>query len=81
MRFTEAKAYYVAALRRNPKTPAPKVRTGTVAEFHEWKAEMRAYDAALLELHLATPEEVQARNAAIRVPPGGGRIVQHASYV
>ena len=80
VKFTDAKAHYVAALLRNPETPAPKVRMGTVAEFHEWKAEMRAYDAAQLELHLATPEEIQARNAAIRVPTGGGRIIQHASY-
>jgi hypothetical protein len=80
VKFTEARAYYLAALRRNPETPAPKVRMATIAEFHDWKSEMRAYDAAQLDLHLATPEDIQKRNAAIRVPIGGGRIVQHASY-
>ena len=53
----------------------------TVAEFHEWKAEMRAYDTAKLELNLATPGQIQSQNAAVRVPKGGARIVRHAQYV
>lgn len=42
MIFTEAKNHFAAAFRRNPNTPAPKMRMATVADFHEWKAEMRA---------------------------------------
>lgn len=81
MKFTEARAYFVAALRENPATPAPEVRMATLDDFHDWKAEMRAYDAAKLELNLATPQEIQVRNAAIHVPAGGARIVRHARYV
>ncbi len=81
VKFTEAKAHFVAAFRRNPNTPAPKVRTATVADFHEWKAEMRAYDAARLDLNLATPQQIQTRNAAVHVRKGGARIVRHAKHV
>lgn len=81
MKFTEAKKHFVAAFRRNPHTPAPKMRMATVADFHEWKAEMRAYDAAKLALVLATPGQIQAKNAAVRIPKGGARIVRHAEYV
>lgn len=81
MKFTEAKNHFVAAFRRNPNTPAPKMRMATVADFHEWKAEMRAYDAAKLDLKLATPRQIQAKNAAVRVPKGGARIVRHTQYV
>ena len=81
VKFTEAKTHFVAAFRRNPKTAAPKVRMTTVADFHDWKAEMRAYDAAKMDLNLATPQQIQAKNAAIHVPRGGARIVRHAQYV
>ena len=81
MKFTEAKTHFVAAFRRNPNTPAPKVRMATVADFHEWKAEMRAYDAAKMDLNLATPRQIQTQNAAVRIPKGSARIVRHAQYV
>ena len=81
VKFTEAKTYFVAAFRLNPNTPAPKVRTGTITDFHEWKAEMRGYDAARLDLHLATPQQIQAQNTAICIPQGGGKIIRHAQYV
>lgn len=81
MKFTEAKTHFLAAFRQDPNTPAPKVRTDTVTDFREWKAEMRGYDAARMDLNLATPQQIQAQNAAIRVPQGGGRIVRHAQYV
>jgi hypothetical protein len=81
VKFTEAKAHYVTAFRENPNTPAPKVRLTTPAGFHEWKAEMRAYDAARIELNLTTALQVQDQNAAIHILPGGARIVRHAQYV
>ena len=81
VKFTEAKTHFVAAFRRNPNTPAPKVRLTTVADFHDWKAEMRAYDAVRMDLKLATPQQIQAQNAAIHVPQGGARIIRHAEYV
>ncbi len=80
MKFTEAKRHFIAAFRQNPRTPAPKLRVGTAADFHEWKAEMRGYDAALMALQLATPEEIQARNTAVKTACHGGRIVRHAPY-
>jgi len=81
VKFTEAKAHYLAAFRRNPKTHAPKVRTTTLAVFHEWKAEMRADDAARIDLNLATPTQIQEQNAAIQIPRGGVQIIRHAQYV
>jgi len=81
VKFTEAKAHFENAFRRNPNTPAPKVRMTTVADFHDWKAEMRAYDAAKMDLNLATPQQIHAQNAAIHVRKGGARIVRHAQYV
>jgi hypothetical protein len=51
-----------------------------VDDFHAWKAEMRAYDAARLELKLATPAEIQTENAAIRVRGRSWRIVEHAQH-
>lgn len=80
VKFTEAKRHFIAAFHQNPLTPAPKIRVGTVVGFHEWKAEMRGYDAAQMALRLATPEEIQARNTAIMTARGGGRIVRHAPY-
>jgi hypothetical protein len=80
VKFTEAKAFFLAAFRSNPRAPAPELRTTTVADFHDWKAEMRAYDAAKVELKLATPQEIQAQNAAIPLPQGGARIARHARY-
>lgn len=80
MKFTEAKRHFIAAFRQNPRTPAPKIRVGTAAGFHEWKAEMRGYDAAQMALQLATPDEIQARNTAVKTARHGGRIVRHAPY-
>lgn len=71
MHFQEALNWYRAALRRDPKTPYPKARFTPVAEYREWKEELRAFDAARLELGLATPADLQTQNAALR--PGAGR--------
>jgi len=81
VKFTEAKAYFIAAFRKDPKHPAPKLRTATVTDFHEWKAERRGYDAAKMDLNLASPQQIQTQNTAVHVPTGGVRIVRHAQYV
>lgn len=80
MTYTEAYRFYLDALRRNPRTPPPVFRAETGDDFHAWKAEMRAYDAARLELKLATPEEIQAENAVVGMHAGPWRIVEHARY-
>ena len=80
MTYTEAYRYYLAALRENPRTPPPALRMETTDDFHAWKAEMRAYDAARLELKLATPQEIQEENAAIQVRGRPWRIVEHARH-
>ena len=80
MTYTEALRFYLDALRENPRTPPPACRTESGDAFHAWKAEMRAYDAARLELKLATPAEVQEENAAIRVRGRPWRIVEHAQH-
>lgn len=49
MIYTEAHRHYLAALRENPQSPPPALRMETTDDFHAWKAEMRAYDAARLE--------------------------------
>jgi hypothetical protein len=80
MTYTEALRHYLAALRENPKTPSPAFRTERDDDFHAWKSEMRAFDAARLELKLATPEEIRAENSAVGVNGGPWRIVKHAEY-
>lgn len=80
MTYTEAHRHYLAALRENPRTPPPALRMETTDDFHAWKAEMRAYDAARLELKLATPQEIQGENAAIAVRGRPWRIVEHARH-
>ncbi len=81
MHYTDAIRWYRAALRRDPATPAPAARMEPPAAFREWKQEMRAFDAVRIELKLATPEQIQAANAAVPVPRGGARILQHPQYV
>lgn len=80
MTYTEAYRFYLDALRKNPQTPPPVLCADTVDDVHIWKAEMRAYDAARLELHLATPEEIQEENTALKLKGKTGRIVRHASF-
>ena len=80
MNYTEAKRHYLELLRRAPTTPAPQLRLATVRDLHEWKQEMRAYDAAQIELKLATPRDVQERNAATAIRGGRARIVRRAAY-
>jgi len=78
--YTEAYRFYLAALKADPATPRPAVRTDTVADFHEWKAEMRAHDQARLDLNLVTANQLQEMNAAVRVDPKRYRIVSHEQY-
>ncbi|MGH7943879.1 MAG: hypothetical protein ACREH8_20070 [Opitutaceae bacterium] len=80
MNYTEAYRFYLAALQKKPKTPPPQLRMETTDEFHAWKSEMRGYDAARIELQLATPHEIQAENAAVQLKGRTARIVQHARY-
>ena len=80
VKFTEAHRHFLAVLRTNPATPAPMVRTGTVADFRAWKAEMRGYDQARLDLGLVTAERLQARNAAVPVRGRKARVIRHAQY-
>jgi len=80
MTYTEAFRHFVEALRANPQTPPPPLRMETIEEFHAWKSEMRAFDAARIELKLATPREVQEENTALQLGGKIGRIVQHARF-
>jgi hypothetical protein len=80
MRYTEAYAYYLEALRRDPSLPEPPLRLDTVEAFHEWKAELRARDAARIALGLATAAEIQQQNAAIPKQATPPRILKHALH-
>jgi len=79
--FTEAHRHYLAALQAKPGMPRPPLRTGTVADFHEWKAETRAYDQARLDLCLTTPARLQRENAAVQIDRAVARVVRRARYV
>jgi len=78
--FTEAHGHFLAALRRDPATPAPALRTGTVADFRAWKAEMRGYDQARLDLGLVTVDRLRVRNAAVPLHGRNARVIRHAQY-
>ena len=80
MKFTEAHRHFLAALRQDAALPPPALRMETVEEFHEWKAEMRAYDQAQLDLGLVTAEELRVRNAAVPIRGRKARIVRHEQY-
>lgn len=80
MTYTEAYRHFLVALGENPQTPPPPLRLDTTDEFHAWKGEMRAFDAARIELKLATPEDVQEENAAVRLAGRPWRIVEHARH-
>lgn len=80
MTYTEAHRHYLAALRRDPATPAPALRTDTDVHVHNWKAEMRGYDQARLDLGMATPEQMQMENAAYRVDRQAVRVLRFAKY-
>jgi len=79
--FTAANRHYLQALRIDPHAARPQFRMDTMRDFHEWKQEMRAYDAALIELNLATPRQIRDANAAVRCETNERpRIVKHAGY-
>ena len=67
MAFQDDKARYVALLRKNPRRPVPALTTRmlTVAALHRFKDRLRAFDAARLELKLASPAQIQRENSAV----------------
>lgn len=80
MTYTEAYRHFLVVLRDHPQTPPPPLRMENIDEFHAWKGEMRAFDAARIELKLATTREIQAENSAVGVKAGPWRIVEHARF-
>jgi len=78
--FTEAHRHFLAELRRDPFAPAPALRPGTIADFHAWKAEMRAYDQARIDLNLVTPAQLRIRNTAVRFARRCARVARHEQY-
>jgi hypothetical protein len=76
------KASYVRLLRRNPQQSAPALpaTTLTLAKLHRYKERLRAFDAARIELKLASPAQIQRENSAVKtaVRP---RIVQFSRHV
>ena len=67
MALQDDKARYVALLRKNPRRPVPALPTRmmTVAALHRYKDRLRAFDAARLELELASPAQIQRENSAV----------------
>lgn len=78
--YAETLQHFTTELRRNPKAPRPPIRMDTAGDFLEWKNEMRAYDAALIAVGLATPMEIQRKNAMVPPQNGRARIVTFANY-
>lgn len=81
MNFTEAHAHFLAALHRDPAALPPALRTDTVKDFRAWKAEVRGYDQARLDLGLVTAAQLRVHNAAVPIHGREARIVRHAQYV
>lgn len=54
-------------LQKNPQQSAPALpKTAlTVAKLHRYKERLRAYDAARIELKLASPAQIQRENSAV----------------
>jgi hypothetical protein len=80
VKYPEAFERFKAALQENAAMPPPALRKATAEEFHEWKQEMRAFDAARLALGLTTAAEIQRKNAMIPPQHGRARIVRYAPY-
>ena len=82
MAYQYAKARYMQLLRKDPQRPAPAlaVRKMTIAALHRYKDRLRAFDAARLELGLASPAEIQRENSAVgtAIRPRVLRFSQHA---
>ncbi|MEO7799438.1 MAG: hypothetical protein ABIY47_17115 [Opitutaceae bacterium] len=76
------KAGYMRLLRRNPQQSAPALPTTalTLAKLHRYKERLRAFDAARLELKLASPVQIQRENSAVKTAfrPRIVRFSQHA---
>lgn len=66
MTWQQDKANFVRLLRKNPQQASPALPAGslTVAQLHRYKDRLRAYDAARLELDLASPAQIQHENSA-----------------
>jgi len=62
-------ARFVRLLRKNPQRPAPALSLAalTVDQLHRYKEQLRAFDAARLQLKLATAEQIQRENSAAGV--------------
>ena len=60
-------ARYRLQLQKNPQQAAPALSTKrlTVAALHRYKERLRAFDAARLELKLASPAMIQRENSAV----------------
>lgn len=67
MPLSRDKARYRLQLQKNPQQAAPALSTKrlTVARLHRYKDALRAFDAARLELKLASPAKIQRENSAV----------------
>ncbi len=67
MTLATYKTQFKRRLRKNPQWRPARfaAETSTVAQLHDYKDQLRAWDAARMELGLATPEQIQRENSAI----------------
>jgi len=67
MPVAQDKARFARLLRKNPQQSAPALpKTAlTVEKLHRYKERLRAYDAARIELKLASPAQIQRENSAV----------------
>jgi hypothetical protein len=63
----EDQSRYVKLLQKNPQQSAPalSLKSLTVEQLHRYKEQLRAFDAARLQLKLATTDQIQRENSAV----------------
>jgi len=82
MTLSREKAKYRLLLQNNPDQTPPVLpsKNLTVAGLHRYKAALRAYDAARLDLKLASPAQIQKENSGVGAASQRRRILRFSRH-